>query len=154
MTYSLVQGTDPRQGLPQLRREWVAKREARDDTVCTQMAYARQGIVTEEMAFAAAREGVDPQFVRSEVGGGAGWVGVGAGVGAARERASATARGGAWAPSLCPHTRSLVQASVGGRGTNEGGLAAARTEAACCWSWLAFETPSLPSICLVLQPPA
>lgn len=31
------------------------------------MYYARQGVITEEMAFCAAREGVDPEFVRSEV---------------------------------------------------------------------------------------
>lgn len=31
------------------------------------MHYAKQGVVTEEMAFAAAREGLDPEFVRSEV---------------------------------------------------------------------------------------
>lgn len=34
---------------------------------CTQMYYAKKGVVTEEMAFAAAREGIDPEFVRSEV---------------------------------------------------------------------------------------
>jgi hypothetical protein len=32
-----------------------------------QMQYAREGKVTEEMVFAAAREGVDPELVRSEV---------------------------------------------------------------------------------------
>ncbi len=31
------------------------------------MHYARKGLVTEEMAYAAAREGVDPEFVRSEI---------------------------------------------------------------------------------------
>jgi phosphomethylpyrimidine synthase len=31
------------------------------------MHFARQGIITEEMAFVAAREGVEPEFVRSEV---------------------------------------------------------------------------------------
>ena len=35
-----------------------------------QMHYARQGIITEEMAFAAAREGLDPEFVRAEVAAG------------------------------------------------------------------------------------
>lgn len=63
----LLQGFDPREGLPKLREEWVAKREARGDKIFTQMHYARQGVVTEEMAFAAAREGLDPEFVRSEV---------------------------------------------------------------------------------------
>lgn len=33
----------------------------------TQQHYAKQGIITEEMAFCAAREKVDPEFVRSEV---------------------------------------------------------------------------------------
>jgi phosphomethylpyrimidine synthase len=33
----------------------------------TQLHYARRGIVTPEMAFAAAREGFDPEFVRAEV---------------------------------------------------------------------------------------
>ena len=37
------------------------------DSNPTQMAYARKGVVTEEMAFVAAREGLDPEFVRSEV---------------------------------------------------------------------------------------
>lgn len=32
-----------------------------------QMHYAKQGIVTEEMAYVAAREGLDVEFVRSEV---------------------------------------------------------------------------------------
>jgi thiamine biosynthesis protein ThiC len=31
------------------------------------MYYAKQGVITEEMAFVAAREGMDPEFVRSEV---------------------------------------------------------------------------------------
>ena len=31
------------------------------------MHYAKNGIITEEMAFAAAREGLDAEFVRSEV---------------------------------------------------------------------------------------
>lgn len=61
------QGFDPRDGLPQLRKEWVEKRLARGDKVMTQMHYARQGVITEEMAFAAAREGLDAEFVRSEI---------------------------------------------------------------------------------------
>jgi hypothetical protein len=48
-----------------MRKSWVAKRE--QDAVCTQMHYARQGKITEEMAFVAAREGLDVEFVRSEV---------------------------------------------------------------------------------------
>lgn len=57
-----------RDGLPKIRAEWVAKRDARGDKVQTQQFYAKQGIITEEMAFCAARERIDPEFVRSEVG--------------------------------------------------------------------------------------
>ena len=48
-----------------MRREWVAKRQ--NDRVRTQMHYARQGIVTEEMEYIAARERISPELVRSEV---------------------------------------------------------------------------------------
>ena len=61
------QGIDPRDGLPKLRAGWVGPREARGDATPTQMHYARAGVVTEEMAFVAAREGMAPEFVRSEV---------------------------------------------------------------------------------------
>ena len=61
-----MQGHDPRQGLPLLREAWVAKRRGHANP--TQMYYARQGVVTEEMAFVAAREGLDAELVRSEVG--------------------------------------------------------------------------------------
>jgi phosphomethylpyrimidine synthase len=40
---------------------------ANDGRAVTQLHYARQGIVTPEMAFVAAREDMDPDFVRSEV---------------------------------------------------------------------------------------
>ena len=86
------QGCDVRKGLPPLRRPWIEGRgdvevvsAGRDgngraevpeglrrsvlrgrETV-TQMHYARKGVVTPEMAFIALREGVDPEFVRSEV---------------------------------------------------------------------------------------
>lgn len=43
------QGQDPRLGLPKLRAAWIAAREARGDRNVSQMHYARQGIVTEEM---------------------------------------------------------------------------------------------------------
>jgi phosphomethylpyrimidine synthase len=48
-----------------LRSEWVRRR--RDDAVRTQMHYARQGIVTEEMWVVAQREGLTPEFIRDEV---------------------------------------------------------------------------------------
>src|SRR5262245_20414128 len=60
---------DARAGLPKPRAEWIARRLASgaDDGNRSQMHYARRGIVTAEMAFAAAREGVDPELVRSEI---------------------------------------------------------------------------------------
>src|SRR5437867_13254529 len=42
---------------------------ARPGKVVTQMHYARHGEVTPEMEFVAVREGMDPAFVRDEVGG-------------------------------------------------------------------------------------
>ncbi len=51
--------------LPALRRGWVERR--RGERRPTQLYFARQGVVTEEMAFVAAREGLAPEFVRSEV---------------------------------------------------------------------------------------
>jgi len=64
------QGHDPRKGIPKLRSEWVAAREDNGDENFSQMHYAREGIVTEEMAFVAARENVEAEFVRSEVAAG------------------------------------------------------------------------------------
>ncbi|MEM6571734.1 MAG: phosphomethylpyrimidine synthase ThiC, partial [Planctomycetota bacterium] len=62
------QGCDVRVGVPKPRTEWIAKRRASNETGnFSQMHYARRGVVTEEMAFVAAREGVDPEFVRSEI---------------------------------------------------------------------------------------
>ncbi|MCO4760685.1 MAG: phosphomethylpyrimidine synthase ThiC [Myxococcales bacterium] len=59
------QGIDPRVGLPKRRAEWVKAREgvARP----TQMYFAKQGIITEEMQFVALREGMEAEFVRDEV---------------------------------------------------------------------------------------
>ncbi len=48
-----------------MRKEWVSKRAG--DKVRTQMHYARQGIVTEEMQFVAAAEHLQPELVRDEV---------------------------------------------------------------------------------------
>lgn len=61
-----VQGINPRDGAPKIRKEWVEKRNARGDRVQTQQHYAKKGIITEEMAFCAARERMDPEFVRKE----------------------------------------------------------------------------------------
>src|SRR5690242_15574147 len=48
-----------------MRTEWVSKRQ--NDPVRTQMYYARQGIITEEMEYVAGREKLAPELVRSEV---------------------------------------------------------------------------------------
>ncbi len=61
------QGLDPRGGLPARRAPWIAARLAQADGNLSQMHYARQGVITEEMRFCAIREGVEPEFVRSEV---------------------------------------------------------------------------------------
>jgi len=62
------QGCDVRTGVPKVRAEWIAKRARENESGnLSQLHYARRGVVTEEMAFIAAREGVDPEFVRSEV---------------------------------------------------------------------------------------
>jgi phosphomethylpyrimidine synthase len=48
-----------------MRQNWVAQRK--NDEIRTQMHYARQGIVTEEMEYVAKREKISPELVRSEV---------------------------------------------------------------------------------------
>ena len=48
-----------------MRTEWVARRLS--DPVRTQMHYARQGVITEEMIYVAQRENLPPELVRSEV---------------------------------------------------------------------------------------
>ncbi|MFG1607356.1 phosphomethylpyrimidine synthase ThiC [Actinoplanes sp. NPDC049265] len=59
-------GSDPAEGLPALRREWITARE----TKITQLACARAGIVTPEMEFVAIREGMDVEVVRDEIAAG------------------------------------------------------------------------------------
>ncbi len=61
------QGHDVRDGLPRPREPWIRARRERGDTVVTQLHYARRGEITPEMQFIALREGLDPEFVRSEV---------------------------------------------------------------------------------------
>src|SRR5688572_2378478 len=53
--------------LPTPRKAWVERRIASGDRTPTQMYYAKRGVITEEMAYVAAREGLDPDFVRAEV---------------------------------------------------------------------------------------
>src|SRR6266436_1366919 len=48
-----------------MRTEWITKRK--NDKIRTQMHYARQGVVTEEMTYVARREKLTPELVRSEV---------------------------------------------------------------------------------------
>jgi phosphomethylpyrimidine synthase len=61
------QGHDPRQGLPKRRQGWIEPRVRRGDRNVSQLHYARQGVITEEMRFVAIREQCDPEFVRSEI---------------------------------------------------------------------------------------
>jgi phosphomethylpyrimidine synthase len=82
-------GSDPEVGLPQLRAHWIADRgdvqsqpaqgtanagrtvlRAQPGKRPTQLSYARQGIITPEMEFAAIREGLDPSVVRAEIAAG------------------------------------------------------------------------------------
>ena len=89
------QGVDVTHGLPALRKPWILERgdveeverefviesEIERDLIpeplrrdalrgkkcVTQLHYARKGIITPEMRYIAAREGVEPEFVRDEV---------------------------------------------------------------------------------------
>ena len=65
------QGHDPRKGLPHLRAPWIESRMKEGDTGNrSQMHYAKRGIITEEMYFAAARENMSPIVVRDEIAAG------------------------------------------------------------------------------------
>src|SRR5512143_1609442 len=48
-----------------MRAEWIAKRRGQSNA--SQMHHARRGVVTEEMAFVAARERLAPELIRDEV---------------------------------------------------------------------------------------
>jgi phosphomethylpyrimidine synthase len=76
------QGYDIHVGVPELRRSWILSRgdvtetrrpgarsviRANAGARPTQLAYARAGVVTQEMEFIAAREGLPGDFVRTEV---------------------------------------------------------------------------------------
>src|SRR5512132_1420650 len=81
---------DLHRGLPELRRPWILARGEHDETeprrpsasglaltrprtalrsrgIATQMYWARRGVVTPEMEFAAIREDVSPEVVREEI---------------------------------------------------------------------------------------
>jgi phosphomethylpyrimidine synthase len=77
-------GYDVHVGLPALRRDWLLGRgdlqevasrrdsarlalRAKAGGAPTQLHYARAGVITQEMEFIALREGLDAEFVRSEV---------------------------------------------------------------------------------------
>ncbi|WP_249337491.1 phosphomethylpyrimidine synthase ThiC, partial [Tsukamurella paurometabola] len=59
---------DLSEGLPKTRDAW--NKPAPVDGASTQLAWARAGIITDEMRFVAAREGFDPERVREEVAAG------------------------------------------------------------------------------------
>ncbi len=61
---------DPRKGLPPLRTPWIDGRAATSDGNHSQMHYARQGIITNEMRYCATREQVEVEFVRNELASG------------------------------------------------------------------------------------
>ena len=64
------QGYSPIEGLPKKRQPWIDRRVERGDQNFSQMHYAKQGVLTEEMQFIALRENMDPEFVRAEVAAG------------------------------------------------------------------------------------
>ncbi len=53
-------------GLEPIRKNWIADRSAVNGAV-TQLAYAKKGMITQEMEFVAIREKVSPAFVRDEI---------------------------------------------------------------------------------------
>ncbi len=57
---------DVHSGLSKPRQSWIDEREPLNGAV-SQLAYAKAGVITKEMRFVAAREGMDPEFVRNEV---------------------------------------------------------------------------------------
>jgi phosphomethylpyrimidine synthase len=73
-------GSDAHAGLPKLRKGWIAARDVsrstpvpnppaalRGRSAVTQLRFARRGEITEEMEFAAIREGLAAELVRSEI---------------------------------------------------------------------------------------
>jgi phosphomethylpyrimidine synthase len=64
------QGHDVHKALPKLRAPWIEKRRKAGLSNYSQMHFARQGVITEEMQFVAIREEVSPEFVREELASG------------------------------------------------------------------------------------
>ena len=48
-----------------MRTEWIAKRQGQSNV--SQMHYARQGVITEEMDYVAKRENLPAELIRAEV---------------------------------------------------------------------------------------
>ncbi len=48
-----------------MREKWIEKRK--EHPVQTQMYFAKQGIITDEMAYVASQEDIDPELLRSEI---------------------------------------------------------------------------------------
>lgn len=59
------QPSDYKNGIPAFRKEWIQKRFNHSNH--SQMYFAKKGIITEEMRYAAFRENMEPEFVRSEI---------------------------------------------------------------------------------------
>ena len=54
--------------IPQPRAEWLTRRKKDNSTGnFSQMHYARQGVITEEMGYIAHKEKLTPELVRDEV---------------------------------------------------------------------------------------
>ena len=70
MSESYGKGT-PTYDVPKPRAEWITRRKEHaaktGDTNMSQMHFARQGLITEEMAFIADKEKIAPELVRDEV---------------------------------------------------------------------------------------
>src|SRR5581483_7484364 len=61
-------GSNGHSSVPQPRSEWIDRRKAANkDGNFSQMHYARQGVITEEMEYVARREKLSPELVRDEV---------------------------------------------------------------------------------------
>jgi phosphomethylpyrimidine synthase len=58
---------DAKLGIKKIRTNWIEKRKQSFDQNMSQMHFAKKGIITEEMKFVAIREGLDVEFVRSEI---------------------------------------------------------------------------------------